>query len=159
MTCTRVDSNWRRGLAEGEGFEPPVAFTTAVFKTAAINRTRPSLRVRCQRIPRERSRQTIENHLTRNGGGDLAGRVAADTVDDGEDAASGIADGQIFIVRAHAARVAARRGRKRPRRHARHRPCSRANQAIQNTAVTSRSRNGMRAQYNQITRGPRRGIE
>lgn len=28
--------------AEGEGFEPPVPFSTSVFKTDAINRTRPT---------------------------------------------------------------------------------------------------------------------
>ncbi len=33
-----------QGMAEGEGFEPPLACAKAVFKTAAINRTRPSLR-------------------------------------------------------------------------------------------------------------------
>src|SRR5258707_14862445 len=31
-------------MAEREGFEPPVACATAVFKTAALSRTRPSLR-------------------------------------------------------------------------------------------------------------------
>ncbi len=30
-------------LAEREGFEPPVPFETPVFKTGAINQTRPSL--------------------------------------------------------------------------------------------------------------------
>jgi hypothetical protein len=34
--------------AEGEGFEPPVGCPTAVFKTAALNRTRPSLRAERQ---------------------------------------------------------------------------------------------------------------
>ena len=33
-----------KAMAEREGFEPPVACATAVFKTAALSRTRPSLR-------------------------------------------------------------------------------------------------------------------
>ena len=30
---------WRLRVAEGEGFEPPVPFSTVVFKTTAFNRS------------------------------------------------------------------------------------------------------------------------
>ena len=43
MVLKNADFSSNR-LAEGEGFEPPVGCPTAVFKTAAIDRTRPSLR-------------------------------------------------------------------------------------------------------------------
>ena len=37
-------------MAEGVGFEPTEALTSAVFKTAALNQTRPSLRLKRRAI-------------------------------------------------------------------------------------------------------------
>ena len=37
-------------MAEGVGFEPTVPLGTAVFKTAALNQTRPSLRLKSRAI-------------------------------------------------------------------------------------------------------------
>ena len=41
-----TESRWEKEVAEEEGFEPPVALTTPVFKTGAFNRSAiPPLRV------------------------------------------------------------------------------------------------------------------
>ena len=40
-----IDLKVFKNMAEGEGFEPSVAFATSVFKTGALNQTLPPLRV------------------------------------------------------------------------------------------------------------------
>ena len=55
----------RKGMAEGEGFEPSVACATSVFKTGALNQTLPPLRV--ERTLRNKvdfgKQQTLKNYF------------------------------------------------------------------------------------------------